>query len=672
MNFTVYNSSAGSGKTFTLVTEYLSLALTDAAKFRNILAITFTNKAAQEMKQRILLSLKEIAGYRVFPNSVSVKYMLPEIIKKTGFEKEEISKKSEKLLSLILHNYSEFAISTIDSFVHKVIRNFSFDLKIAMNFELELDTEGLLKKIIDILISKTGSDEKLTQFLVNYTKSKTDEDKSWNIEGDLLNVSKILLLEDGQLHIENLKNISLHDFTRIIHRTMAYVRSFENKVVEIATRANTLVQSKNISNDSFYRGRYGIGSYFKNLANRQIGKIEPNSYVTATVSEDKWLAGKALSSDKIAITEIKSDLIRFFDSIQEMAKSNLIKYFTYIEILKNLYPVAILNEIEKIIVEYKNENDILMISEFNKRIASIVLNEPVPFIYERIGEKYKHYLVDEFQDTSILQWQNFLPLIDNSLSEGHFNLVVGDGKQAIYRWRNGEVEQFISLPHIFKPSGNQVQIQQEQALVRNYSPKVLDHNFRSKYHIIEFNNSFFHFARHKLNPSFQKIYQDSEQKTSTTTNDGYVQIDFFDKGTSELSLSEFNLILTKSTIKELISEGYQPRDIAVLCRSNKHASLIASDLLTDNIQVVSSESLLLSSSPEVRLLIAIMRIMINNNDQVSKAEVCNWLGIAGSRSKNLNEHLTESGSANFNFRQNEETNQDFFLYLKTIGYKMNL
>ena len=491
MNFTVYKSSAGSGKTYTLVREYLKLVLTEPHKFRHILAITFTNKAANEMKQRIINSLKEISDFSSFSGSIAVKFMLPELEKETGLDRNSISENAGKVLELILHNYSDFAICTIDSFVHRIIRSFAFDLHLPLNFEVEVDTDDLIAKVIDILISNVGTDEKLTRMLINFTQSKTDDEKSWHIENDLTEIAKILTKEDGQIHIEKLKKLNLDDFSQINRQVNTIIRRFENTLTDYAKDADNLIKSKGIPHQAFYRGSSGICKYFEYLVNKRFDKVLPNSYVIKTIEEDKWYSGKANTNEKAAIDEIKENIRLAYERITEYIDKHYPKYVILNEIRKNLYPVAVLNEIEKVMDDYKSENNIVLISEFNKRIADIVLSEPVPFIYERLGEKYKHFLIDEFQDTSVLQWLNLLPLIDNSLSEGNFNMVVGDGKQAIYRWRSGEVEQFAKLPKIYKKKDDPVLIQREQSLERNYQPEVLEHNYRSKAEIVNFNNDFF-------------------------------------------------------------------------------------------------------------------------------------------------------------------------------------
>lgn len=444
MSFSVYKSSAGSGKTYTLVREYLKIILLSPKDFRRVLAITFTNKAANEMKHRILSSLTDIADFENKPERVAVKFMLPELIKETNLNKNDIALNAKKCLQLILHNYSDFGVSTIDSFVHKIIKTFAHDMHLPLNFEVEMDTDEMITKVVDILISNVGTDKALTDVLVNFTRLKTEGDKSWHIERDLAGISKELLTDEGQVHIDRLKELSLSDFAEIRKKLESSVHVFESKISDLGKKAFDLILGKSLDATAFYQGTRGIFNYFKNLAIRKFDKLEPNNYVKKTMEEDKWTSGKASASDFAAIDSIKAELIAKFREIEVLLEKEYPDYLVRNEVLKNLYPLALLNEIEKVLEEYKEDNEIVHISEFNKRIAEIVLKEPVPFIYERMGERYKHFMLDEFQDTSVLQWLNILPLLENSLAEDNFNMLVGDGKQAIYRWRGGEVEQFSS------------------------------------------------------------------------------------------------------------------------------------------------------------------------------------------------------------------------------------
>ncbi len=670
MNFTVYKSSAGSGKTFTLVREYLRMVLKDPKEFRHVLAITFTNKAANEMKERIISSLKEISEAAGHPESKTARFMLPDLIEETGLDQEMLTVNAQLVLKLILHNYSDFAISTIDSFVHTIIRSFAFDLHLPVNFEVELDSDELIQKAVDILISRVGTDEKLTQVLINFIQTKTQEEKSWDIVRDLTGIAAYLLKEDGQLHIAKLKNLSLDDFSAISKKIHAVVHKFENTLKDIAGEGDTLVKSKNIDIKSFYHGASGIGKYFENLANERFDKIQPNSYVTATIENDKWYSGKITPSEASAIDGIKDDLRSVYHRMETFIESEYPVYTLMNEIRKNIYPLAVLNEIGNVMDEYKSDNNILLISEFNKRIAEVVLHEPVPFIYERTGEKFRHYLVDEFQDTSVLQWQNLLPLIDNSLAEGNFNMIVGDGKQAIYRWRNGEVEQFAKLPEIYNRTDDPLQVQREQTLKRNYEEKILNRNFRSKKEIVEFNNDFFSFIATNLDEAYRSIYADVIQIPDEKNAGGSIHLEFYSDNESDTEFEDFNLNRIKLTIGELLLKGFKWKDIAILCRNNKQASLIAADLLENRINVVSSESLMLANSSGVRMLMSVVWLLLNNDDAIAKTELITWLTKNGRLNNDLHQNLKLFGI----LRSDQlltETKKDFYRLLDEKGFTLN-
>ena len=667
-NFTVYKSSAGSGKTFTLVKQYLNIVLLNPNKFRNVLAITFTNKAANEMKERIIGSLRELAEYPSFPESVSVKYMLPDLQTATGLSTGQLAQNAKKTLQLILHNYSEFAVSTIDSFVHKVIRSFAFDLHLPLNFEVEINTDDLIVKIVDLLISRVGSDELLTKTLISFTEAKAEDDKSWNIERDLIDTANLILNEDGQKQIEKIKELDLEDFADINKQINESIAKFESAISGFAQKAIDLIKSKGLTNAAFYQSRSGISVYFQKLAGRNFTSIHPNSYATKTIEEDKWYSGKSSIQEQLAIDEIKTDLVSYFNQIQDYIQKFYSNYIIFTEIRKNIYPLAVLNEIEKTLEDYKSENDLVLISEFNKRISEIVLNEPVPFIYERIGEKYKHFLVDEFQDTSILQWQNLLPLIDNSLSEGNFNMIVGDGKQAIYRWRNGEVEQFDKLPEIYKRDDNPIQVQREESLKRNFENVSLLHNFRSRKGIIEFNNDFFTLVSQQLHDDYKTIYDDLQQKPNDKSG-GYIQIEF-EEEESPLSFADYNLDRIKISIAKLLEDGYQYSDIAILCRKNSDASQIAADLLKVSIPVISAESLLLNNSAKIRFLIALIKNLVNDFDKVSQTEIISFLHQTERISGSLHDILGRFG-IKIQPKQKTGTKPDFYKVLAAYSYDLN-
>lgn len=623
MSFTVYKSSAGSGKTFTLVKEYLKAVLVNPSDFRLILAITFTNKAANEMKERVISNLKELSSSEPDLNSSTIKFLLPDLLSETKLTVEELKKRATKALALILHNYSDFAIGTIDSFVHKIIKTFAYDLHLPLNFEVELDANKLLKQAIDILISKVGIDQELTKILLSFTAAKIQEESDWNIENDLLKLSKALLNEGSEHRLASLRTLSSQDYQEIIKSLNEFIRCFKTDISKIAKEANDLILSHNISYKSFYYGASGIGKYFERLANLLNDNFEANARVISTINDGKWKAGRISDVESQAIDIIQTSLEDCFSRIEAIKEAKWKKYRLFKVLHKQIYAIAVLGEVEKIIDDFKITNNLVHISEFNKKISKIVLSEPIPFIYERLGEKYKSFLIDEFQDTSVLQWQNLLPLIDNSLAENNFNMIVGDGKQAIYRWRGGEVEQFSSLPKLFQKQHLPFADEREANLERNYKEEILNQNFRSKREIIEFNNEFFDQISKLLSENLKPIYKYQRQEFDLQNSGGYVELNFIQK--DQESEHDQMLVQTTAIINNLIAANYPYRDITILCRTNVEASKIANQLIASDIPVLSSESLLLSASAKLNLIVALIKFLLNPLDRINNANIIQLL-----------------------------------------------
>ena len=429
------------------------------------------------MKQRVLFNLKELAKTSEKRDPKVSSVLLPILITETGLSETTIISKSAEALKLILHNYSDFAIGTIDSFSHRVIRTFAHDFGLPVNFNVELDSDELLETAVDLLLDRVGDDKELTGLLVKFLESRMDEDKGWNIDTALMDFARVLLNETGVRHLEKLKNLNLSDFDRIVSEIYRQINAFETKIQEIAGEGVKVIGNSGISPNTFFQGEKGIGGYFGKLAKKRMDSIGSDSYAFKTVTEDKWTAAKASSDDIGKIDGIKEKLTELYLQIRQERDLHQKKYLFLKLLAKTIYPLAVLSEIEQTLSAFKKQNNIVHISEFNRRIAGIVLNEPVPFIYERLGEKFNHVLIDEFQDTSQLQWNNLQPLIENSLASGYFNLVVGDGKQAIYRWRNGDVDQFTKLPAIPGSDSNQLLMDRERILNRKFHISSVEEKF---------------------------------------------------------------------------------------------------------------------------------------------------------------------------------------------------
>ncbi len=626
MSLLVYRSSAGSGKTFTLVREYLKIVLKEPLLFRSVLAITFTNKSANEMKERIILYLTQLADPGHHQDSIAVRHMLPDLQSGTGLSQDAVVQRAGEVLALILHHYSDFAIMTIDSFVYRIIRTFAHDMHLPHDFDVELDTESMIRKAIDLLLSQAGNNAALTRVLVNFIESKANDEENWQIEGDLQRFAETMLKEEAMTYLEKIKDLTLEDFFGISRTLAEHIKKFENTLYAIATEALALVDERGIRRAAFYYPNQGLMKYFEYLADRRYDKLIPNTRVLDTVDNNKWYGSAATTAEQLAIDGVKAPLTDAFNRIRVIAEKQYPHYALFALLYGNIYPIALLNEIGKVMAELKSRNRFIHISDFNRHIAAAIVNEPVPFIYERLGDRFHHFLIDEFQDTSVLQWHNLLPLIHNSLAFGSFNMLVGDGKQAIYRWRNGEVEQFAMLPRIFRKEDNPALDEVEKSLTQHHKEHHLETNYRSKAGIVDFNNDFFEEISTLLSGTTEKIYEHLRQTRTGDRTGGFVHLEFYDNRLTDESPGDYNCRRVKEIIGELEDDGFHRSDIAILCRTNENASELARFLLGENIDVISYESLLLKNSPDVRFIIAFITYLLQPT-AIGGMDIVNYLRV---------------------------------------------
>lgn len=608
MPLVVYKSSAGSGKTATLVLEYLKLCLPNPSEFKRTLAITFTNKAANEMKSRIIETLE--LGINRVDN-----FLLTQLKSDLNFNDDQLQTASQKLLSIIIHNYDEFAVSTIDSFVHRIVRTFANEVNLPANFEVILDSDDIVPEIVDELFERVGNDEVLTQILLSFVMKQIEEEKSHDLSMLLSEFVGYNLSEDVFNQKEFLRTLKLSDFPPLIKRLLNNQRLIKSEIENLAQKAIDLFDSVSLQADDLSYKKKGIyGFYFNLIKLTDETKLSPNSYAVKAVEQDKWLAAKAGNNIKMAIEEIQDELKVLFYKINELAP----KYFLFKLINSKIYSVALTTEIQKLFIEFVDRTGKVHISEFNKKISESIADQPVPFLYERLGFKYKHYLIDEFQDTSVLQWQNLLPLVEESLSNVNFNMLVGDAKQAIYRFRNGEVELFTGLPKLLSDGDSLLNRSREKLFENQFEEKYLNVNYRSNKHIVEFNNDFFNFLKSKESNRFENNYAHHEQKINSN-NDGFVKLDLIEaKNVSEYSENRLPKIL--DFIENSIAVGFLPSDICILCRTKKQIAEIAAYLIENNYKLVSSESLLVSNSPRVSLIVSFLRLLLKPEENLLIAD----------------------------------------------------
>ncbi len=448
-NFKIYSSSAGSGKTYTLTKEYLKLALkTDSPHyFKSILAITFTNDAANEMKSRIIEMLQ---GFVYPPTDEKECKKTESLLQIVADELHEtvsvIRNRARAVFMKVLYNYTDFAVSTIDKFVNKITAAFTRELEIPYNYEVDLNTQQLLQNAIDRVIEKVGQEQKnhLSGFVIDWVNEKVEEGKnSGKIAENLVEFSKELMNENAYPFIQLIKDLEIQDFKKIHIALDNFQQEIEKKVIALAKQGQYLMDTCDAESGDFTGGSTGVFKYFSSyLEKPEINKPILKSVKTG-LDEGTFVHKK--SKRPQIVEAIDAELIRCVIAIEDIKEQSK-GHYQLISCLKpHLYKLALVHEIEQELAQVKRENNTIHISDTNKKIAEIIRQEPVPYIYERVGEKYNHLLIDEFQDTSILQWHNLMPLVENNLSEGHFNLIVGDSKQAIYRWRGGEMEQLVYL-----------------------------------------------------------------------------------------------------------------------------------------------------------------------------------------------------------------------------------
>ncbi len=611
-SYQIYNASAGSGKTFTLVKEYLKILLsTDSAyKFQQILAVTFTNKAAGEMKERVIENLQDFSIEK--QNN-----MLPIICKETNLTEAVIFGRSKIVLNAILQNYSAFNITTIDSFTHKLIRTFAYDLDLPLNSEVEMDTESLLNEAVDIVISKIGESKELTSALVSYAIEKLDDDKSWDISLDLKKFAKLILNENHGTYLKSLLEIPKDEFTNLKQQLVKENKNIAAAFKTIGEEGIEIIQNTGVAEKDFYYSL--IPKHFQQLASDyKKAKFFDQGKLKERIEEETFYSKSKSDTIKSAIDEVVPELVNLYNQSEVLfQKKTLNDLF-----LNSLIPLAVLSHINNALQAIKQENNMLLNVEFNQLISDTIKGEPAPFIYERLGEKFRYYFIDEMQDTSVLQWQNLIPLVENAItSENDLGekgklLLVGDAKQSIYRWRGGKAEQFIELSNK-DAKGKPFYVEKE---VSN-----LGTNFRSFSEVINFNNNFFtHISQFLGNEAYRNLYAEGNNQKLNSNEGGYVQLDFVE----EVNDAEEKALLFPKKVFGIIDNldpKFQKNEVCVLVRTKKQGVEVADYLTEQGIEIISSETLLLKNSPKVDFIINLLNVIQNPLNKEFKVKLLYYL-----------------------------------------------
>jgi len=614
--FKIYRSSAGSGKTFALAKDYLKIVIRNPDDFKHILAITFTNKATTEMKERILANLQSIArGEESDMRSLIEKELLD-----VGIDiKDVISKRASTALSNILNNYSQFEISTIDYFFTRVVRALAKEIDMPMRYDLDVDNEKAMMEAIKKTYEELDTNSDLRRWLEEFSFNRIEDNKGWKIDRNILDLGMELFKETFHTGLERIRETQGQDEIEI---DISKLRAFVGQLyATISTMRSTLRGICEDVVEVIESSPLDLKSFKANTANffytrRNADDLEPTATLrTTTDSIDNWFTKKGIGVKAQLSMESQDLLVRKALQYVEYYDKHLQSYQSAIELKKNIYSYGLLAILNQKLAEYKKENNLMLLSDTNLILRNVIREKDAPFLYEKMGGRYKFILIDEFQDTSRFQWKNLLPLVINSISNNHQGLIVGDVKQAIYRWRGGD----------FKLLMEEVN-QDLEGYREHLEDEVLPSNWRSLQNVVEFNNVFFDSTQLFLdgNPSFPEgkhyvanAYKNASQKVEEGAG-GYVRIQFFE---GYYTWKEDAKESTLTLVRDLQQQGYTLSDILILTDTNDLASEVAQVLTENKVRVVTEQSLNISSSRVVNLFINIFYWMANPSDRNAMASI---------------------------------------------------
>lgn len=630
-NFQVYKASAGSGKTSRMVQEYLILALGNQQPdyFKKILGITFTNKAANELKERIVHTLQSIC--ELSAEEFQHKYFIKPLLEELKINAVELKKRAAATLKIMLHQYSELSIGTIDSFMHRLVRAFSRDLSLPLNFQVELDADLLLNEAIESLIAQVGIDNRITTNLRDFVIERLDDERSFRVEDEIKEMAKQLFSDESIAYVKKLEHITATDFDKAKKYLKSQTAAFEAEVKRLRDAMMEILDKHGLDVEDFAYGNSGIAGFINKCYHKLTteGMLIPGKRALDAPKLLIWTSAKQDQHIAERVADARIEILPYLSELLDLLDEPQGKYIVQSMILKQMHALSLLNDLRLILAEIRKESGRVHISEFNKRVLNIVATETVPFIYERLGERYNHILIDEFQDTSVAQWRNLMPLIENAISKGFKSMIVGDGKQAIYRWRGGYAEQFTALPAMQPLTDDEIIIERFAQLQFAYEQQQLVTNRRSCKDIVEFNNRFFKKLSQETQYSeaLHAIYEDIAQETVQDKNGGLVRIEYLPYKPGHRD--EFRTLIFEKTIalirNLIIEQNYEYKDIALLTRGNRDASELAAQLLEQDIPVISSEALLINNSPDVQFLLAWLDITRRQEAQSAVIVILNYL-----------------------------------------------
>ncbi|MEP0368303.1 MAG: UvrD-helicase domain-containing protein [Cyclobacteriaceae bacterium] len=638
--FHIYKSSAGSGKTYTLTKEYLKIALQRPGAFRQILGVTFTNKATEEMKSRIVTVLRDISDDKKPPVQAELEQAL-------AISSAEIKKVAANTLSDILHQYGRFSVVTIDSFFHQVIRSFAREMGLQGSFSIDLDLPTVMQQVVDEMLMEVGNADKkpLKKWLTEFAEERVENGDPWDIRKEINSLAGQVLTDEFKPYTKQVLELSKDPrfFNEVKKRIDQKKYGFENGIKALCKKASKIMADVGVSPEEF---KGGSGTSPALIFQRVLVKFELSDAQRRPKSEiSEWIKAKDPNEAKLQ-SAISEGLIDCHEQLLGYFEREEREYQSAKEALRYFYTFGILSEINRKIQDYRDENDVMLIADLPDFLHQIINDSETPYIYEKVGSLFQNYLIDEFQDTSAFQWDNFKPLVKNASDMGHFGMVVGDVKQSIYRWRGGDWQLLQS----------QVKNDIGDYLVREES---LNMNWRSGYQVVAFNNDFFtnglEASRQYFGEALQAVqdqtsqqqiaqridevlatYSDVSQEVpdSKPKDRGYVRLQYIgeEETAEEEDWRDVSMRETIRAVEEAQHQGFDLRDIAILTRTKPEGKKVARAFMdykssgeaneSLKYDVVSSEALYLTASHLVRFVISLIRWL---NDEGNTIVLAEWI-----------------------------------------------
>lgn len=617
---TVYRASAGSGKTFRLTVEYIKLLLQAPNCYKNILAVTFTNKATDEMKTRILSTL-----YGLCHELESSASYMQKLAEETGRTPENVKELAGQALHNLLHDYQHFQVQTIDKFFQHIFRNLARELNLTSNLRLEIRDKEVLQMAVDNLIDSLRTTDPEFKWLWEYIRSQLNDNKRWNIIGEVKKFGEHMFKDYYKENREQIQQcLSTPGF---FEKYTTHLREIKARdLAELKEHADAffrIIGSAGLGETDFSHTKSGIYGYFKKVQNGEIDDSIVNKYCALCFeSADSWVKKTHRRREEIKML-VDQSLFDLLMAIEEKRPSYYRMCATIDATLQQLDYLRLLGSIEKRVREMNQESNRFLLSDTQGLLQQLIDDSDTPFVYEKSGTRLQHIMIDEFQDTSRVQWQNFRILLKDCMDRGFTNLIVGDVKQSIYRWRDGDWRLLAGIDKQFEGSQDVLRI------------TSLDTNFRSRRKIVLFNNAFFSLASKmsclafsdQLADAAQQIvdaYADAEQQVPANKgDDGYVQVRIVSKNASWDSVMQW----IETEIERLIEHGVPSSKIGILARKNDELSDIARHFqnVRPEWKMISDEAFKLSFSTAVNIIIRSLRWLEHPDDELTlKALVKNY------------------------------------------------